>query len=464
MSSSVSISRLGSNGIDVYHGEPAQWPLSFHIKTLWSYELYRGPKGQAPELVYSTSKQDSEKLASQFLGQKIVGFGMEWVWYRHAPENERLQEKVSLIQVASEEKIALFHIAAYSGDDPEDFLAPSLRKIIESPSIIKAGAAIKKDFERLEETFKDLSLTPRGAMDPSHLHNLVFYGSGSSDQWEKCTTKLLALDKQVEMHFGLPLKKELIDWSKKPLTEKQQTCAASDAYAGLMLFHYLENKRAKMAKKPPRLLSAELYPWFKYEARGVNTQLLLVVDAKRSDDTETITVITAKDHLRGARHKTFQKVFRPSNADPGTGGDGPQGVQTEATGAGDAVGPQVDETGRDVVSIGEQHAPEPEALQRRPAPTTPPRPLPLSTGLSAAMAKTTFSGFGTKAQPLKLTDSSDDDYCKTEMPEDIFGAPSTPSKPQKRKRVEQQPKNTRHGRTRASSGAVKEEIAKVEND
>ncbi|KAI0143815.1 ribonuclease H-like domain-containing protein [Xylariaceae sp. FL1272] len=453
MSSAVDISRPGSNGADVSGGEierPPQWPLSFQIqKPMYSYEMYRGPAGQTSELIYCSSKDETEKLASRFLREKVVGFGVEWVnWYGPPPEDERLQDRVSLIQVACEERIGLFHIAAHTGDKPEDFLAPSLRKLIESPSIIKATSGIMRDFERLETNFRDLGLKPRGGVDLSYLHNLVTYGAGGSDQWKKCTTKPFNFLKQIETHLGLPFEKEATDWSEKYLTKKQQACAASDAYAGLMLYHCLEAKRVAMVKKPPQLLNAELYPWFKYE-RGVNTQILLVVEKKIDRDTEMITVITAKDHLRDAHDKKLQKVFRRSGEDAGAGGDRQQETQVDDLGAGDAVGEQLPETGPDTIALEEENKQGPGSLQPMPAPTTPPRPPPLTTGLTVTMEKTSFSGFGTEAEPLTLADSSDED-CKPEISDETLVLLSTPSKPQKRKRSEQQPENPRPGRVQAS--------------
>ncbi|KAI1259892.1 hypothetical protein F5Y18DRAFT_432864 [Xylariaceae sp. FL1019] len=470
MSSAIETSRSDSNSGGVHGGEderPPQWPLSFQIqKPQWSYEMYRGYSGQAPELIYCSSTIESEKVASKFLNQKIVGFGVEWVnWWGPPPEDERLQDKVSLIQVASEEKIALFHIAAYTGYKTEDFLAPSLRKVIESPTIIKAASSIMRDFERLETTFRDLGLKPRGAIDVTYLHNLVTYGTGSSDQWKKCTTKPLLFSKQIETHFGMPFEKESTDWSEKFLTKKQQAHAASDAYAGLMLYHYLESKRAAMLRRPPRLLSAELYPWFKYE-RGVGTQILLVVEWKKTGDTETITVITAKDHLRDAPNKKFQKVFKRSDGNLETGGDQQQEFQTEDIGAGDAVGEQLGETDQDTLFVKPERSFIPEPSQRTPAPTTPPRPPPLTTGLTVAMEKTSFSGFGTEAEPLTLADSSDED-CKAELSDESPRVHNTPSKPQKRKRSEQQTEDPRDGRVRANeywSSKREQEMAKVEDE
>lgn len=100
----------------------------------------------------------------------------------------RLQQKVGLIQCACEDKIGLFHIGLHSGKTANDLIAPSLRKIIESPSIIKTGVSIQgADFSRLETWF---GLKPQGAFELSHLHNLITYGPETP---EMITTRLRAL-------------------------------------------------------------------------------------------------------------------------------------------------------------------------------------------------------------------------------------------------------------------------------
>lgn len=107
------------------------------------------------------------------------------------------------------------------------------------------------DFLRLQRFF---NLAPRGAFELSHLHNLVTYGAGA-------TTRLRKLSLQVEEHLGLPLCKGSVrtsNWSR-PLDEKQITYAAADVYAGYMLFHCLNAKRAAMRPMPPLPVHAELY-------------------------------------------------------------------------------------------------------------------------------------------------------------------------------------------------------------
>lgn len=238
----------------------AAWPLSFQMsptgRRFWSHTLYRGPQDQSVRVLYSRTKLESEEIAHEFLGEKVIGFDMEWPWETNTTANNRLQQKIGLIQIACEDKIALFHIGLHSGSTAKDLLAPALRNIIEDPAIAKCGVAVHSaDFLRLQQWF---GLEPRGAFELSHLHNLVSFGASNP---AKCTTKLRSLSAQVEQHLGLPLDKGKVrtsNWSQ-PLNKDQVHYAAADAYAGFMLFHCLNARRMDMDPIPPLPVYAETY-------------------------------------------------------------------------------------------------------------------------------------------------------------------------------------------------------------
>ncbi|KAI3392612.1 hypothetical protein diail_5454 [Diaporthe ilicicola] len=237
----------------------ARWPLSFQMTPtghrFWSHRLYRGPQDQPVKVLYSRTKLESEEIAHDFLHEKVLGFDMEWPQTDQNP-NAPLQMRVGLIQIACEDKIALFHIGLHSGSTAKDLLAPALRRIIEDPAIKKCGVAVHNaDFARLQQWF---GLHPRGAFELSHLHNLVTYGAHDPT---KCTRKLVKLKGQVEQHLGLPLNKGEVrtsNWSK-PLNQDQVEYAAADAYAGFMLYHFMNAKRADMDPSPPLPVYAEAY-------------------------------------------------------------------------------------------------------------------------------------------------------------------------------------------------------------
>ncbi|KAJ6197991.1 hypothetical protein J3E72DRAFT_438731 [Bipolaris maydis] len=237
---------LRSNGFSSDRPVPPLW---------WSHRLYRGPEGKEIEIMYSKTKTESEAIAQRFLDEPILGFDMEWPWGYWVEDT--LQNKIGLIQVASEDKIGLIHIGLHPGKTSRDIIAPSLKKIIEDPNIGKVGVNIlKADFSRLSQYF---GLQPKGAIELSHLNRLVKFGPRRP---EYVTVKLVSLAQQVEEQLGLPLYKGDVrtsDWSK-PLSEEQIDYAAGDAYAGFMLYKCMNAKRLSMKPTPPPPIYAERYP------------------------------------------------------------------------------------------------------------------------------------------------------------------------------------------------------------
>lgn len=223
-------------------------------QTWWHYWRYRNPQNQKPEVMYSSTREESDRIAKLFLHEKVIGFDMEWPW--DAEKKSRLQDKIGLIQLASPSTIALIHIGLHTGTTPDELIAPTLRAVLEAPHITKVGVGIMNaDYSRL---IKHFGLRPRGGFELSNLHFLTLYGH---DQADKITTKLCGLAKQVEFHLGLPLwkgKARTSDWSKK-LDEQQINYAADDAYAGLMLYHCMNAKRLAMAIVPRLPVHGDMY-------------------------------------------------------------------------------------------------------------------------------------------------------------------------------------------------------------
>lgn len=219
----------------------------------WRYSLYEHPTKGKVKVHYCKSKETTERTAQLFLGKEVVGFDIEWK--PQAQATDGLKKNVSLIQLASEERIALFHVARYpKGETVDDFVAPTLKSIMEDPNISKVGVSIKSDCTRLR---KFMGIESRGLFELSHLYKLVKYSLGSVKNIDK---RLVSLARQVEEHLQLPLWKGDVrssDWSTD-LNYQQMQYAASDSYAGLQLFNTMESKRKALDPSPPRPEHAEL--------------------------------------------------------------------------------------------------------------------------------------------------------------------------------------------------------------
>lgn len=223
--------------------------------SFWSPKLYRGPENEKVLLHYCSNMKVSERVAKHFLDEKVVGFDIEW---KPFGSSDSVKENVSMIQIASESRIALFHIAQFPGKDRKQLMPPTLKVILESSTTLKAGVAAKGDCKRVEKYF---GVRVQGVFEISRLHNLVQY---HATEPSKVNRKLVGLAKQVQQHLLLPLYKgqplvdepqgggsvRLSDWSR-PVDFEQMHYAAADAYAGLHLFDVLESKRKKLNPPPP---------------------------------------------------------------------------------------------------------------------------------------------------------------------------------------------------------------------
>lgn len=202
-------------------------PSTFELKEkkvatplFWNHNLHRGPDGRKLIVHYCQSLEGTEAIAQHFLKSKVIGFDMEWK--AQASSLDSIQDNLSLIQLANEERIALFQIAKFRpARYLQDFVAPSLKRVLESPEITKVGVAIKADSTRLR---KYLGIEARSIFELSHLFRLVKYGLTSPELVNK---RSVNLSEQIEEHFGLPLDKDddvrRGDWTRA-LSYRQVQC------------------------------------------------------------------------------------------------------------------------------------------------------------------------------------------------------------------------------------------------
>ncbi|KAK0752042.1 ribonuclease H-like domain-containing protein [Schizothecium vesticola] len=185
-------------------------------QSFWSYNLYRGPAGEdgtprpKVKVHYCTSEHTTERVLRQyFMDEKLLGFDLEWEI--SATKAQSVRRNVSLFQLASETRIALFHLALYPKND--SFVAPALREIMENPEITKAGVWIKGDASRVRNF---MGVECRGLFELSHLYRLI--ECSASGGYKKPGKKLVRMATQVEEYLHLPLYKgpdvRTSDWSQ----------------------------------------------------------------------------------------------------------------------------------------------------------------------------------------------------------------------------------------------------------
>lgn len=218
-------------------------------ESYWSYSFYRGPdeqddvKGKV-RVHYCKSAQTAERALQYLEGEKILGLDLEWS--PQANRNSGVRKNISLIQIATQSRVILLHLALYPGKD--EFVTPTLKKILEDPEITKLGVWINGDCSRLRR-FLDLEV--RGKFELSHLFKQVKYSA--SRQPDMINKRLVALATQIKDIMGLPMKKDMdvraSDWSQ-PLNIEQIGYSASDAYAAVQLFAVLNHQRKQLDPSP----------------------------------------------------------------------------------------------------------------------------------------------------------------------------------------------------------------------
>ncbi|KAK4203731.1 putative Werner syndrome ATP-dependent helicase [Triangularia verruculosa] len=224
-------------------------------ESFWNYQMYQGPNKERVKVHYCVSPEVTDRVIQRyFLNEPLLGFDLEWAADAlpfHGP-----RRNVSLIQISSPTRIALFHVALYPRKKEDSLSSPFLKKILEDPNITKVGVWVVGDANKVQ---KYLNITPRGIFELSHLYKLVKYCE--SGEHSLINKRLVSLGKQAEEVLKLPLYKEpdvrTSDWTKS-LTLAQIKYSASDAYAGVQIYSMLNHQRLQLSPCPPLPHHAEL--------------------------------------------------------------------------------------------------------------------------------------------------------------------------------------------------------------
>jgi ribonuclease D len=154
---------------------------------------------------------EAEAAAKQLLKETLLGFDTETRPAFRKGENY----DPSLLQLATENEVYLFQIQ-------QSGLTQNLIKILTDASIVKAGVALERDVNELQE------LKP---FDPGGFVELADYA-------KQANIKNMGLRGMTAILFGFRIskKEQVSNWARKELTEAQQTYAATDAWLGRELY------------------------------------------------------------------------------------------------------------------------------------------------------------------------------------------------------------------------------------
>ncbi|KAH8147406.1 uncharacterized protein LAJ45_08562 [Morchella importuna] len=187
-----------------------------NVNKTWSHLLYQNKEAEPPKVHYCKTVEEANNAAALFLNDKFIGFDLEWdPWAKVTEKSPR--SHVSLMQIANQSDIALFHISLFDCKK-NGFIPENLHKILVSEDILKVGVNIGGDALRV---YKYLNISMQGTFELSDYRNLLNTGKVRFSQW------------------------------KKPLTNKQIQYAAADAYAGVRIFDVFQTRRSRLKPCPP---------------------------------------------------------------------------------------------------------------------------------------------------------------------------------------------------------------------
>ncbi|XP_032916258.1 Werner syndrome ATP-dependent helicase isoform X3 [Catharus ustulatus] len=187
-------------------------------------------------VVYSYEASDCSLLAED-IRQSLsdgaaVGFDIEWP----PSYTKGKMSKTAVIQMCvAEDKCYLFHVASMAG------FPKGLKRLLEDETIKKVGVGIEGDQWKL---MSDFEIKLKSFVELADVAN------------EKLNCKeTWSLNGLVKHLFGRQLLKDhsvrCSSWEKFPLNEEQKLYAATDAYAGYIVYEKLKN----MSKSDQRLFS-----------------------------------------------------------------------------------------------------------------------------------------------------------------------------------------------------------------
>ncbi|KAG2366412.1 hypothetical protein BDR07DRAFT_1396459 [Suillus spraguei] len=182
----------------------------------YSYADYCVP---SPTVVYTRCEDEANKLVQTL--ESPLGFDLEWrvLWNSGAQER-----RTALVQLCDKSTILLIQVSQMKRF-PERVL-----EVIESSSIVKTGANIRNDGEKL---YRDFGITTRGLVELGALARIA--DNTFSSIYKR---RVVSLTKMTAMYLKCNLvksKERTSNWEAN-LNNKMVHYAANDAHAALMVY------------------------------------------------------------------------------------------------------------------------------------------------------------------------------------------------------------------------------------
>lgn len=158
-------------------------------------------------------------------GCKVVGIDCEWK--PNYVKGSKLN-KVSIMQIASDEMVFIFDLIKLSEDVP-DVLDSCLTRILQSPGILKLGYNFQCDIKQLAHSYEELECF-------KHYEMLL----DIQNVFKEPRGGLSGLAEKI-LGAGLNKTRRNSNWEQRPLSQNQLEYAALDAVVLIQIFHHVRN-------------------------------------------------------------------------------------------------------------------------------------------------------------------------------------------------------------------------------
>jgi ribonuclease D len=170
------------------------------------------------EIILIYTKKKAEDAAENLLRHEVLGFDTET---KPVFKKGQRQNPIALIQLSTERTAYLFRVN-------ETGMTPGLRRVLESPDILKVGQALKYELATMK---RELGVKGAGFID-------------MLDIAHKLETEPKSVRGLAALFLGIRIIKsmQVTNWERHRLSAKQKMYAATDAWACLEVYKELKRK------------------------------------------------------------------------------------------------------------------------------------------------------------------------------------------------------------------------------
>ncbi|KAF8557464.1 ribonuclease H-like protein [Imleria badia] len=214
----------GSSTQNSSAGKANEGELSLPIYSFMEYK-------RVPAVVYTKSESEANSLVQTLQGP--LGFDLEWRVMWHPGAQER---RTALVQLCDHDTILLIQVSSM-----KRFPRKAL-EVIESADVVKTGANILNDGEKL---FRDFGIRARGLVE------LGAFATKADDTFSTIYNReIVSLAKMVAMYLGKTLLKGKVRTSnwEADLSPKMVEYAANDCHCALMVCDRLQEIASQTGK------------------------------------------------------------------------------------------------------------------------------------------------------------------------------------------------------------------------